>query len=154
MGFIAMKPMGGGLLDDARLAFRFLAQYDNVVADPGIEKPEEIRQIAAIVSGREVLSEDDKIEIEKQRKELAPSWCHRCDYCQPCPQGIVISSVLIYKSAYKRMTPDRAAAFVGPALEKAKTCTACRQCVKRCPYELDIPVLMKEKIAEWSALNA
>ncbi|MCL2010447.1 MAG: aldo/keto reductase, partial [Synergistaceae bacterium] len=59
MGFIAMKPMGGGLLDDAGLSFRHLMQYDGIVPDPGIETIEEIREIAGIVEKAAPLSEQD-----------------------------------------------------------------------------------------------
>jgi len=153
MGFIAMKPMGGGLLDDAGLSFRFLGQYENIIPDPGFEKMEEIREIIEIVDRKEALSAEDEKEIEKQRLELGASWCHRCDYCQPCPQGIYISMALNIKSSFKRMTPERARLFVGPPLEKAKTCLECGLCVNRCPYHLNIPVLLKERIAEWAAMQ-
>jgi len=153
MGFIAMKPMGGGLLDNAALSFRYLMSFNSIIPDPGIEKAEEIREIAGIVDRNEALSDADQKEIEKQRTEFGPSWCHRCDYCQPCPQGIRISSVLSMKSAFKRMPPERAREFVGPAAEKARTCLECRQCVKRCPYDLDIPALLKERITYWDSLQ-
>jgi predicted aldo/keto reductase-like oxidoreductase len=146
MGFIAMKPMGGGLLDDAGLSFRYLLSYDSIVPDPGIEKIEEIREIVSIVEKNETFTAEDKVRIENQRKEFGPSWCHRCDYCQPCPQGIQISLALCVKSMFKRMTHDRARSFVGPAIEKARTCLECRECTSRCPYHLDIPSLLKEQI--------
>jgi predicted aldo/keto reductase-like oxidoreductase len=152
MGFIAMKPMGGGLLDDAGLSFRFLAQYDSIVPDPGIEKPEEIREIAEIVKKNEKLSKDDKREIERQLGEFGSSWCHRCDYCQPCPQGIHISTALNGKSFFKRMTAERARSFLEPAYKKAKTCVECRECVRRCPYNLEIPSLLKEQLARWAGI--
>jgi predicted aldo/keto reductase-like oxidoreductase len=151
MGFIAMKPMGGGLLDNAELSFRYLLQYDNIVADPGIEKIEEIREIAAIIKRKPALTGEDRQEIEKQRLEFGPSWCHRCDYCQPCPQQIAISSVLCARSAFKRMTAERARSMVGPAIEKARTCLECGVCMTRCPYKLEIPALLKERIAYWDS---
>jgi predicted aldo/keto reductase-like oxidoreductase len=154
MGFIAMKPMGGGLLDNAELSFRYLLQYDNIVPDPGIEKIEEIREIAAIIEKKPALTGEDRREIEKQRLEFGPSWCHRCDYCQPCPQNISISSVLCAKSAFKRMTAERARSMVGPAIEKARTCLECGVCMTRCPYKLEIPALLKERIAYWDSLDA
>jgi len=152
MGFIAMKPMGGGLLADAGLSFRYLGQYDSIVPDPGIEKTEEIREIVAIVKKNEPLSPEDKMEIEKQRLEFGPSWCHRCDYCLPCPLNIKISLTLNMKSFFKRTPPERARSSVGPEIEKARACLECRDCVKRCPYDLDIPALLKERIAAWEAL--
>jgi predicted aldo/keto reductase-like oxidoreductase len=155
IGFFAMKPLGGGLLSDAGLALRFLAQYESIVPNPGIEKIEEIREIAAIIEKiekNEGFGANDKKEIERQRADFGPSWCHRCDYCQPCPQGIHISSVLCAKSALKRMPLERARSMVGSSMEKAKTCLECGECVKRCPYKLDIPALLKEKLKFWESL--
>jgi len=153
MGFIAMKPMGGGLLNDAALSFRFFGQYENIVPDPGFEKIEEVREIAGIVKKKEALSAEDEKEIEKQRLELGTSWCHRCDYCQPCPQGIHISTVLNIKSFFKRMTPERVHLLGGPPIEKAKACLECGLCVNRCPYHLNIPVLLKERVAYWATMQ-
>jgi predicted aldo/keto reductase-like oxidoreductase len=149
MGFIAMKPMGGGLLDDAGLSFRYLLQFD-IVPDPGIERVEEMRQIAGIVNAKEALSAADKTAIEALRKEFGPDWCHRCDYCQPCPQTIAISSVLTVKSLLKRMPFERAFRMLNDNVAKAKTCIQCGVCKTRCPYELDIPELLKDRIQRWA----
>jgi predicted aldo/keto reductase-like oxidoreductase len=151
MGFIAMKPMGGGMLDNAGLSFRYLLQYDNIIPDPGIETIEEIREIADIVEKNLSLTEEDRKEIEKLRAEFGSSWCHRCDYCQPCPQGIAISSVLPIKSMVKRFTPERVAAMLGLAVDKARTCLECGDCMTRCPYHLEIPKLLKERVVYWDS---
>jgi len=146
IGFISMKPMGGGLLDNAGLSFRYLLTFDSIVPDPGIEKIEEIREIAGIAKRNESFTPQDQKKIEEQRIEFGPTWCHRCDYCQPCPQEIMISWALCVKSAFKRMAPQRAHAFVGPHIERARTCTNCRSCIEKCPYNLDIPALLKKHI--------
>jgi len=146
IGFIAMKPMGGGRLDNAELAFRYLLQFDSIVADPGIEKIEEIREIAGIVERKPSLTAEDKKTIEKLRAEFGATWCHRCDYCQPCPQGIDISWVLSAESCKKRFTPERFKQMLGQPIEKAKTCIECGQCISRCPYHLQIPKLIRENI--------
>ncbi|GHU40532.1 aldo/keto reductase [Spirochaetia bacterium] len=149
MGFIAMKPMGGGMFDDAGLAFRYLLQFDNVIPDPGIEKSEEMRQIVGIVEANKALDDADKAKIAKIRAEIGSEWCHRCNYCQPCPQGIDISACLMAKSSCKRFTPDRARSMVGDNIEKARTCLECGECMTRCPYGLKIPELLKKNIAWW-----
>jgi len=153
MGFIAMKPMGGGLLENAELSFRFLGQYDNIIPDPGIEKIEEIQEIAKIVKKNEIFSVEDQKEIEKQRVALGSSWCHRCDYCQPCPQDIYISFSLNVKSFIKRMTAEKVSSMVAPSMEKIRTCLECGDCVKRCPYNLNIPKLLKERLKYWDSLT-
>ena len=145
LGVIAMKPLGGGLLEDANLCFRYLAQFPGIVPDPGIEKIEEMEEIVQIVENPQPLNSEEEKEIERIREELGKEFCHRCDYCQPCPEGIPISIVLTAKSLVKRMPLQRAAEFIDPAIEKARECTECEECVERCPYDLPIPELLKQK---------
>ena len=149
MGFIAMKPFGGGLLSDARLSIKYLSQFEGIVPDPGIEKLSEMEEIIRIVESGEKFSDDDAADIEKAKKELGVSWCHRCDYCQPCPQKIGISGILTVESFFKRMPLQRVIAMTGRNIETARSCIGCRECVKKCPYNLSIPELITEKLAMW-----
>ena len=149
LGIIAMKPLGGGLLDDANLCFKFLFKDDGIVPDPGIEKPGQMKEIVDIFNKAEQLTKADLAEMEKIKKETSKSWCHRCDYCQPCPQGIGISTVLLVKSFIKRMNAEKAVAMVSETVKKAESCTGCGECKKRCPYSLDIPNLLKENRLVW-----
>ncbi len=154
MGFIAMKPLGGGMLENAEPCFKYLMQFDGIVPDPGIEKLEEIQEIVKLYEERAELTEADKAQMQALREELGDSWCHRCDYCQPCPEGIRISSILPAKGSVKRMTKERAMLMLGPAIEKSKNCVECRECVSRCPYDLDIPALLKEQQKMWDGFVA
>jgi len=149
MGFIAMKPFGGGLLNDAKLSIKFLAQFDNIVPDPGVEKLSEMEEIVRIAESGETLTADDIASIEKIKAELGSRWCHRCDYCQPCTEGIAISSVLTVESLIKRMPYQRVFEMAEQAMETARGCSECRTCMERCPYKLSIPELIKEKLAIW-----
>jgi predicted aldo/keto reductase-like oxidoreductase len=149
MGFIGMKPFGGGLLEDASIAIRYVLQFENVVPDPGIEKLIEMQEIVSIVNEKKPFSVEDEKIINKLKTELGASWCHRCDYCQPCPQGIGISSVLTVESLIKRMPFEQAFKMANNGMEKARTCLECGDCMKRCPYKLQIPSLLKNKIALW-----
>jgi predicted aldo/keto reductase-like oxidoreductase len=47
------------------------------------------------------------------------------------------------------MTLERARFMVGASIEKARTCLECGECVKRCPYKLEIPALLKERVKFW-----
>ena len=144
MGFIAMKPLGGGLFTDAALAFRYLGQFAGIVPDPGIETIEEMRELIGIVAQNEPFSAQDEARVAQARAELGSSWCRRCDYCQPCPQGINISLALGAQSVFKRMPVQRALSFLEPAMSKAGNCRDCNACLQRCPYHLNIPALIKE----------
>jgi predicted aldo/keto reductase-like oxidoreductase len=149
MGVIAMKPLGGGLLDNARLCFRYLSQFPDLVPDPGIERIEELREIIAVAHERGPLTEEENKAIDDYRRLLGKTWCHRCDYCQPCPQDIPISMVLAARSFARRMPFDAAVRFLAEPFKKSADCTECRTCVERCPYGLDIPVLLRQRRASW-----
>jgi predicted aldo/keto reductase-like oxidoreductase len=148
VGFIAMKPMGGGMLSDANLAIKYLLQFDNVVPDPGIEKVEEIEEIVALVAGSWQLDPQEWQAIERTRAELGTRFCHRCDYCQPCPQGISISTVLNIRSFGKRFPLERMiAGWVADVMQAARNCTECGECEAKCPYQLPIREMIAENIA-------
>ena len=148
-GIIAMKPLGGGMLDDANLCFKFLFKDAGIIPDPGIEKPGQMKEIVSIFNKAESLTETELAEIEKIKKETSGNWCHRCDYCQPCEQGIGISTVLLVRSFIKRMNAEKAIAMVNEVVQKVENCTGCGACKKRCPYGLDIPKLLKENRLVW-----
>ena len=149
MGFIAMKPMGGGMLDDAGLAFRYLLQFDGIVPDPGIDRIEDIQEIVAIVEADMPLTREDQDEIERIREELKETWCHRCNYCLPCSQNVTITSILSIKSYFKRYGVAGSDKKLADAEQSIKRCLGCRECVSRCPYNLDIPRLLVENVEYW-----
>ena len=154
MGFIAMKPFGGGMLSDAGMSIRYLSQYDNIVPDPGIEKLSEMEEIVRIVESGEKFSEADAKAIEELRLQMSGQWCHRCEYCLPCPQNISIVGVLNLESLTKRFNRKSVLNMVGQAMDDAKNCTGCGVCAKRCPYKLNIPELIKEKRTIWDEYMA
>lgn len=149
MGFISMKPLGGGLLNRAEPCFRFLMQFDGIVPDPGIETADEIREIVQIYDNPRAITSEDTAEIRRLKDELGTGWCHRCDYCQPCPEDIRISTVLVAGSMARRMPKDKVVKNLGPTIAKAADCAECRDCVPRCPYDLDIPELLKTQAVKW-----
>lgn len=55
--------------------------------------------------------------MEKYKNKLGRNFCRRCEYCQPCPQGVKITGSMIYKAVALRMSPKKAVAFSGPAVE-------------------------------------
>ena len=149
IGFIGMKPLGGGLIDDAKAAMRYVLQFENVVPDPGIAKLSEMREIVSIVNEGKPYSAQDEKTVQSLALELGGRWCHRCDYCQPCPQGIAISSILNLDSMVKRFPLAVVSNMVGKELEKVRGCVECGECEKRCPYDLSIPELLKSKLSLW-----
>jgi len=147
VGFIAMKPMAGGLLENATIAFKYLFQFPDIVPIPGIEKPHEIEEIVQILGGPREMTGAEKQEMQRLIDELGTRFCRRCDYCQPCPEEIPISMVMNSTSFAKRLPPERF--FTGRLTEnmdRAANCTECGDCEERCPYELPIREIIAERV--------
>ncbi len=152
MGFIAMKPLAGGMVDDASVCFKWLLQFPDVEIIPGIEKVEEIEEIVRIVQRAPKMTVTAQKQMVRIKNELGSSFCHRCDYCQPCTAQIPISMIMTTKSFYKRVPIERFFGdMVAPAMQKAATCTECGKCEERCPYHLPIRKMISDQVAWYEA---
>ncbi len=149
VAFICMKPLAGGMLDNANLCFKYLFNFPDVVAIPGIEKIAEIEEIVGILNGSHEYTKAEAKEAQRLKDELGSSFCHRCDYCRPCTNDIQISSVMTAPSMFKRQPPERFfGGNVAQAVEKAADCTECGECETRCPYHLHIIDTLSERV-DW-----
>ena len=145
LGFIAMKPLAGGMLSDARLCIKYLLQFEGVVPDPGIQRLEEIEEIAGIVAGSWELAPAEWQAIERIKAEVGTRFCRRCGYCEPCPQGVRISTVMNLESFWTRMPIERmASGWIAEAAATAKDCIECGECEDKCPYHLPIRAMIVE----------
>jgi len=155
VGFIAMKPFAGGMIDNAKLAIKYLLQFPNVVPIPGFESIIEAEEVIDIVSSSWQLTSEEQKQIEHLRTETSSRFCRRCDYCQPCTAGISISNVMSYPTMVKRM-PRRnvVTGWIADALEKVAGCTDCGKCEERCPYKLPIREMLSENLADYRRLKA
>ena len=147
VGIIGMKPLGGGLLESAKLCFGFLQQHPDVVPIPGIRAKKEADEIIALYRHPQPLSRADLKEMKNIQTALGKEFCHRCEYCMPCEQGVLIPSVLMFKAATKRLSPEGVSAWLAKAMESVAECIECGQCEEKCPYRLPIADLLKENLA-------
>ena len=145
VGFIAMKPLAGGLLDEANLAIKYLLQFENVLPDPGFQKVEEVEQIVDIVNGSWGLTSQERQELERIRVEAGTRFCRRCEYCQPCPEGVRIPIMMNIHSFWRRMPAERFfSGRIAQAVESARHCVQCGECEEKCPYDLPIREMLVE----------
>ena len=146
VGFIAMKPLAGGAIEDATLALRFLNTDENIsVVIPGMADPAELDQNLAAVNDTTPLSPTELEKIEVIRKELGSQFCRRCGYCAPCTVGINIPGVFVFEGYLRRYglagwAKDRYNAMS----VKAGDCIGCGDCETRCPYQLPIREMLKK----------
>lgn len=150
IGFIDMKPLAGGAIDDATLALRFIVSNPDVtVVIPGMADPAELDQNLAAVTNTEPLTAAEMEKIQKIRDELGTQFCRRCNYCAPCTVGIPISVQFLLEGYYSRYGLQDWAKQRYDKLEKnASDCIECGICETRCPYNLPIREMLKnvEKI--------
>jgi predicted aldo/keto reductase-like oxidoreductase len=156
VGFIVMKPLAGGMLDNAKIAFKYLLQFKDVVTIPGIEKISEIEEIARIYEGPSRITANERKEMQRMRDELGTRFCRRCDYCQPCQQGIPISMVMTFPSFVKRLPPEwyTEGGFIAEGMAKAATCVQCGECEDRCPFQLPIREMITESCRLYEEVKA
>lgn len=140
VGFICMKPMAGGALEDAALALRFIRQNADVsVVIPGMYAVEEIEQNLAAMEDASPLTDEELETIGTIRRELGTQFCRRCNYCQPCTAGISISGIFVLEGYLNRYgLGDWARQRYAAMDKKAGDCVGCGACESRCPYQLPI----------------
>ena len=149
IGFINMKSLAGGAIEDAHLALRFAASNPNVtVVLPGMYTPEEVAQNAAAIADASPLTAEELARAEEVRRQLGTNFCRRCNYCAPCTVGISISQTFLFQGYLSRYgLADWAKARYGALSVKAGECVECGACEERCPYQLPIRDMLK-KVAE------
>ena len=149
IGFICMKPLAGGAIEDATTALRFICANPNVtVVIPGMAEPKELDQNLAAVCDTASLSVEEKASVQKIRSTLGTQFCRRCNYCQPCSAGINISQAFLFDGYLQRYgLADWARSRYGTLEKKASDCIGCGACEQRCPYQLPIRKMLA-KVAE------
>ncbi len=145
IGFIAMKPLAGGAIENATLAMRFIASNPDVtVIIPGMADKKEIEQNINAICDVTPLNESELCEIAKVREALGTAFCRRCNYCAPCTVGINIPGVFLMDGYLSRYgLGDWAKARYEAMGKKASDCIGCAECESRCPYDLPIREMLK-----------
>lgn len=95
-------------------------------------------------SGVGTMSAEEIATIDKARavyKNLMPVHCTSCEYCLPCPSGVLIPRVFeLYNRGVAFENFGRSQFRYGqlPAEQHADMCIECGQCEEACPQNLDI----------------
>ncbi|MFP3040230.1 aldo/keto reductase [Treponema primitia] len=155
MGFICMKALSGGLITDVAASRAWLADFKGAVPIWGIQRESELDALFAAQRENAVLSAEQRRRIEADRAELAGNFCRACDYCQPCPAGIKISTCARMFLLLRRSPP---AQFLTEKfkkeMDKIEDCIHCNHCKDNCPYGLDTPTLLEKNLADYRKFSA
>jgi predicted aldo/keto reductase-like oxidoreductase len=149
IGFICMKPLAGGAIDDATLAMRFISHNSNVtVTIPGMAEKKELDENVAAFCDDTPLTQQEIEKINGIRKELGGNFCRRCGYCAPCSVGIGIPAALVAEGYHLRYNlKDYAMARYEASGAPASSCVDCGLCEERCPYHLPIRQMLKRVVS-------
>lgn len=146
IGFIAMKPLAGGAIEDGTLALRFIGNNPDVsVVIPGMATVQEAEENFAAIDGLTLLTAEEEKKIQAIRDSLGNQFCRRCNYCAPCTAGISIYSMFLMQGYHDRYDLKEWAKARYHAMEKkASDCVGCGVCETRCPYHLPIRQMLKK----------
>ena len=148
IGVIAMKSFSGGVIDNEKLALKYVLSQPRVAIIPGVETTALFdRNWSVYTAGKYRLNAEETAEIHRIRRRWDRAFCRRCDYCQPCTEQIPISVVLHLRSIVRRMGRDAVKQpWMAAGIEAARQCSQCGECEERCPYDLPIPDLIRDNL--------
>lgn len=149
IGFIAMKGLSGGLLTNTDACMAYMTDY-NVLPIWGVQRDQELEDWLSYFE-KDISMTDEIAEfIKKERAELLGDFCRGCGYCMPCTVGIQINNCARMSQMIRR---SPSAGFLGDfwkgELMRIEQCIDCGICKTKCPYELDIPTLLRKNLADY-----
>jgi predicted aldo/keto reductase-like oxidoreductase len=105
--------------------------------------------VSAGRSGPGTLTQEELALVERVQEkynELGYIGCTKCDYCQPCPEGVFIPGIIeVLNQNYTNTRDETKAAYHAaiPEEGRASHCEQCGECEEQCPQALPIMSLMK-----------
>lgn len=149
MGFIAMKGLSGGMLTNSEACMAFMTQY-NVLPIWGIQREKELDEWLSFFDRDISMTAELKAFIEKDRSELLTEFCRGCGYCMPCTVGITINQCARMSQMIRRApSADWLSEHWVNEMMKIENCIDCGKCLKKCPYELNIPPLLRKNLEDY-----
>ena len=150
MGFIAMKALAGGLINNSAAAYAYIAQFDNVLPIWGVQRLSELEEFLSYMDNPPTLTGELRALVEHDREELSGDFCRGCGYCMPCPEGIKINDCARMSQMIRRSPSDR---WLAPEMQaemrKIENCRHCGRCSSKCPYGLNTPELLKKHYEDY-----
>jgi predicted aldo/keto reductase-like oxidoreductase len=154
VSLVAMKPYHGGTLlsvggqpSGITLAqcLQYVFSLPVCTAVPGPKTLEEWQATLHTVEASDQ-EKDYRPVLETLHDRLAGQ-CVYCHHGLPCPEDIEIGWVIWYVDQAQGGDLDRLREWYSGFPAKASDCVECRDCLERCPFDVDIMAKMQEAVA-------
>ncbi len=153
MGYIAMKGLAGGLINNSTAAMAYMTQFDNVLPIWGIQKMSELEEWLAFMDETPEYTDEIAAFVKQEKSELAGDFCRGCGYCMPCPAGIKINSCARMSLMVRRAPSDHwLSSEMQKEMMKIEECLHCNKCSSKCPYELNTPELLQKNLEDYKKI--
>ena len=155
VGFICMKGLAGGLITNSRAAMAYVSQFDGAVPIWGIQRESELDEWLSYMDNTPTYDAEIEAFVESERKELMGEFCRGCGYCMPCTVGIQINNCN-RMSLMLRRAPSESwlSEYWQKEMERIEDCIGCGACLSKCPYELEIPTLLRKNLEDYREVLA
>ena len=155
VGFICMKGLAGGLITNSAAAMAWMGRFDNALPIWGIQRESELDEWLSYMDETPAWTPEMAAFVERERAELAGSFCRGCGYCMPCPMGIQINNCARMALMLRRApTTNWLSEQWQAEMAKIEDCIHCNQCAAQCPYELDTPALLERNLEDYRRVLA
>ena len=155
VGFVCMKGLAGGLINNSRVAMAFMTQHPWALPIWGIQRMTELEEWLSYMDDTPAYDDEMRAFVEHERTELMGEFCRGCGYCMPCPVGIQINncarmSLMLRRAPSAGWLSDHWQA----EMAKIPSCLHCNRCRSKCPYELDTPALLEKNYEDYQRVLA
>lgn len=154
IGLVAMKPFAAGWLfrPDLNVGFTPLNLLHYALSQPGVScvvpgaaDPEQLAADLAYFSAT-AAEKDFSAAIAASRWNYRGA-CMYCSHCQPCTAGIDIAEVNKLLDLAAAGALEEAGAAYRQLEVKASACQECAECLKRCPFGIEVIERMQAAVA-------
>lgn len=153
VGFIASKGLAGGILTNAEACMAFMTKH-NVLPVWGIQTPGELFEWLEFFDREPELTDEIQALIAKDREELSGDFCRGCGNCMPCTVDIKINQCARMIQLMNRLSEEEYLSDKWKSeMMRIDRCIECGACKKKCPYGLDVPMLLRKNLEKYKEIS-
>lgn len=145
IGMVVMKPIGGGVIRYPEQSLEWIAKtLPDAVVIPGMKNLVEVENNLKIFEKSMKFSKNFP-ELLAEKERLNGKFCHRCEYCLPCPIGINPSIIIQWREFLENRDGGFLSSNKLKQIKEGLNCKQCGECESKCPYGLKLTELVPQE---------